>query len=191
MRTGDRFLLDDPMPGCNGQKLPAGEYSVMSMDMRAAKVRAEKTGREYWTLTQSLKDLPITAWRAKSMALRAGIGQQVAQEILRQIKAIDRHALMAWGAKNFVSSDTGDTIGYGKAGPGVWFDVKGPKFRGRIIIGLSPMDTYTVIAGTIRRPSIRTLDDIDKTPGTGWTIKKVVEDVYADSLVQVLDGIIG
>ena len=57
------------------------------------------------------------------------------------------------------------------------FDVRGPIFKGRIIILLMPTDTYTIIGGTIR--------------GTTWKIVHTKTDVYAEDLVSVIDKIVG
>ena len=48
---------------------------------------------------------------------------KVSDIILKQMNAIDRFALASWGAKNYVSSNNS-----------IQFDVKGSKFRGRVIV---------------------------------------------------------
>ena len=92
----------------------------------------------------------------------------IAKTIMAQIKTIDRMALMAWGAKNFIGSEDG-----------IAFDVNGPKHRGRITIKLNDMDLYDIQAGHMNR---RTFD---------WIVDAEESDVYVEDLVRFLDGIIG
>lgn len=103
----------------------------------------------------------------------------VAQTILSQIKAIDRRALPAWGAKDFVSSSSAANIGGVKVGHNGYLQmtVRGGKFMGKIIIGLSGLDLYDIAAFKIRLAEVK--------------LVKHVEGIYADQLVEVLDGIIG
>lgn len=92
---------------------------------------------------------------------------KVSQTIYDQIESLDRFAFASWGSKNFVGSD--------KA---LQFDVRGPKFKGRVIVTYDRgKDTYIVEFGNIRK-----LD---------WKLKKRIEPVFAQDLVNVLDGQIG
>lgn len=92
---------------------------------------------------------------------------RVGQTILKQIKAIDKWALDSWGAKKFVSSKDG-----------IQFDVRGPKFRGRVVITLDKLsDTYAVDFGNVRKLE--------------WVSKKLLQNVFAEDLVNVLDQQIG
>jgi len=94
---------------------------------------------------------------------------QIARTILEQIKYDDKWALMAYGAKNFTAlNESKDFQG------GIKFQVNGLKHKGTVIIQLKWIDTYTIIF-------------IDKK---GITMKEV-EDVYCDTLVDVLDYIEG
>lgn len=94
---------------------------------------------------------------------------QIARTILEQIKYGDKWALMAYGAKNFTAlNESKDFQG------GIKFQVNGLKHKGTVIIQLKWIDTYTIIF-------------IDKK---GITMKEV-EDVYCDTLVDVLDYIEG
>ena len=106
--------------------------------------------------------------------------ENTGETIYKQIKAMDPRALMAWGAKNLAVENgvNNGIIGYEHKNLGKFqFDARGPKFKGRIIIMLMPDDTYTVIAGVIRN--------------LNWSVKKIVEDVYVDVLIQVIDDIVG
>lgn len=92
---------------------------------------------------------------------------KVAKTILKQINAIDRFALASWGAKNYVSSD--DSI---------QFDVRGSKFRGRVIITYDRgPDTYVVELGQVRKLE--------------WKQKYMLKSVFAQDLVNVLDQQVG
>ena len=97
----------------------------------------------------------------------AASNPKVAKEILRQIKALDKWAFNAWGGKNKVFFDNG-----------IQFDVKGSKFRGKVIITLDRgNDTYSVELGNIRN-----LD---------WKSKRLIPNVFAGDLVNILDQHIG
>lgn len=92
---------------------------------------------------------------------------KVSDTILKQINAIDRFALPSWGAKNFVTDDKS-----------IKFDVKGSKFRGRVIITYDKgSDTYVIELGNVRK-----LD---------WKQKYMIKSVFAQDLVNVLDQHIG
>jgi hypothetical protein len=91
----------------------------------------------------------------------------VAKTILKQINAIDKWALQSWGAKNYVSSDKS-----------IQFDVRGSKFRGRVIITYDRgPDTYVVELGQVKN-----LD---------WKQKYMMKNIFAQDLVNVLDQQIG
>jgi hypothetical protein len=91
---------------------------------------------------------------------------KVGDKIIQQIKALDKNALMAYGARNYVSLKDG-----------IQFDVKGSKHKGRIIIRLNSQDLYDIEAGTIRM--------------FNYKVVKQVSDVSVENLVSVLDSIIG
>ncbi len=91
---------------------------------------------------------------------------RVSKIILNQINAIDRWALASWGSKNYVSSPNSLT-----------FDVRGSKFRGRVIIKLNKRDTYDIEFGTIRKME--------------YTIKQKTKGVFADQLVNAIDNVVG
>jgi len=92
---------------------------------------------------------------------------KVAKTILKQINAIDRFALPAWGAKNYVSSD--DSI---------QFDVRGSKFRGKVIITYDRgSDSYIIELGQVRKLE--------------WKQKYMIKSVFAQDLVNVLDQQVG
>lgn len=92
----------------------------------------------------------------------------VQQTILDQIKATDRWALGAWGARQLKAYGT--TLA---------FRVNGTKFkRGWIEVEyVEGLDTYTVRAIQIYKAERK--------------VKKEVDNVYCDMLVSVIDGIVG
>jgi len=96
---------------------------------------------------------------------------EIAKTIISQIQYADRSALMAWGAKKFVVQTNG-----------VMFQVNGLKFKGHVIVTLTPADTYTVELGkmNLRRNA--------KNPG--WNTVAKIEDVYCDNLMEIIDGAI-
>ena len=91
---------------------------------------------------------------------------RVSKIIMSQINAIDKWALSSWGAKNYISSHNILT-----------FDVRGSKFRGKVIIKLNKRDTYDIEFGTIRKME--------------YTVKHTDKTVYVEQLVNNLDNIIG
>ncbi len=114
----------------------------------------------------------------------------VAQIILQQIKSMDRNALAAWGAKNFVAGGRGElslglgpkmeksidykTLGY------IQMDVSGSAFKGRMYISLSPRDEYDLIFITKKRGEHMSYYDLHKE----------IEGVYVDNLIDVIDGVV-
>lgn len=100
---------------------------------------------------------------------------EIAKTILEQIKATDRAALMAWGARNFVSMSEGTFEGHGQLG-GIMFMVNGLKFRGKVVIRLMASDTYTIETGRIYKGE--------------WKRSRLVDDIYCDNLVDVIDALI-
>ena len=100
----------------------------------------------------------------------------VAETIVQQIRAIDRNALMAWGYKPLHCNEKGLT-----------FQVSGPKFKGRIQVDLNGRDLYDVKAIKITKKK-------DKNFGVFMPVAKThkeVGDVFVESLVSVIDGIVG
>lgn len=96
---------------------------------------------------------------------------KVADEILRQINSLDKWALTSWGAKNYLYF-------WNKSGDGIQFDVRGPKFKGRVLITYDRgSDTYVVDFGNVRKQE--------------WKLKNTIKPVFAQDLVNVLDGQIG
>jgi hypothetical protein len=92
---------------------------------------------------------------------------KVSETIYNQIESLDRFAFASWGSKNFVGSKDA-----------LQFDVRGPKFKGRVIITYDKgQDTYIVDFGNIRKLE--------------WKLKKRVKPVFAQDLVNVLDSQIG
>lgn len=102
---------------------------------------------------------------------------EVANTIRDQIKTLDRWALGAYAAKNFMGSNGFTNQGI-TVGPGLQFDVSGHKFKGRVLIGLNGSDLYDIYFVTIGK-SGKNLGKI--------TVKAETHDIYAEDLVTVLD----
>jgi len=92
--------------------------------------------------------------------------ERVSKIIMSQINALDKWALASWGAKNYVSSKNSLT-----------FDVRGSKFRGKVIIKLNKRDTYDIEFGTVRKME--------------YTVKQTVKGVFVEQLVNTVDQIVG
>jgi hypothetical protein len=94
---------------------------------------------------------------------------QIALTILNQIKYLDKYALMAWGAKQYVSlSECKDFQG------GVRFKVNGLTFKGWVKVELTWIDEYKV--SFINRKA---------------EVVKAYEGVYCDMLVDIIDYVEG
>lgn len=92
----------------------------------------------------------------------------IAQTILEQIKTIDRMALYAWGAKDFVNM--GDGLKFKTSGMTPW--------KGQVYIKYNyGRDLYEIQFFRVRKAEIK--------------VDKVLEDVYAEDLVCVIDSFVG
>lgn len=100
----------------------------------------------------------------------------IAQTIIAQIKASDRWALSAYGAREFVILSQDDKIN-----GGVMFRVNGINVKGKVRIELKYNDTYTIKFYKIRRKKGEYVPTV--------TLLKEFDDVYCDQLVQILDYI--
>jgi hypothetical protein len=88
-----------------------------------------------------------------------------AETIFRQITTLDRYALHAWGAKDFVNM--GDGLKFKTSGMASWKGYVYVKYdRG--------LDLYNVIFAKIRK--------------SDWVVQKEVHGVYFDQLVSVIDA---
>ena len=92
---------------------------------------------------------------------------EIANTIINQINAIDRFALGAYGAKNFIAYEESE-----RYDGGLSFDVNGLNFQGKVYVMLNWLDEY----------EIRFVDENQITV-------KEVKGVYCDMLVDVLDFI--
>jgi hypothetical protein len=102
---------------------------------------------------------------------------QIAQTILEQIKASDKMALWAWGAKKFVALDTGRAeLGGDTQLGGVKFSVNGLKYNGTVMVRLMANDTYTVEIGRPYKGQFK--------------VKSKLEGVYCDMLADIIDGLV-
>ena len=95
--------------------------------------------------------------------------KDIANTILQQIKYADRLALAAYGARNFIPLPE-CKIFQG----GLKFQCNGLRHRGTVVIQLKWIDIYVVSFLT-----------------TNGKVDKVVQNVYCDELVSVLDYIEG
>lgn len=100
---------------------------------------------------------------------------EIANTILDQIRATDRMALWAWGAKDFVALNGSSETNRVSLG-GIQFKVSGMKHKGTVIVNLMANDTYTVVIGNVRKGE--------------WKVKSSTDDVYCDNLMEVIDGLI-
>lgn len=91
---------------------------------------------------------------------------RVSKIIMSQINALDKFALASWGAKNYISSPNSLT-----------FDVRGSKFRGKVIIKLNRRDLYDIEFGTIRKME--------------YTVKQTTKGVFVEQLVNSIDNVVG
>ncbi|WP_282125624.1 hypothetical protein [Marinifilum flexuosum] len=90
----------------------------------------------------------------------------VAKIIIDQILCLDKSALMAWGAHDYVVLDSDS-----KQEGGIMLTVNGLKFQGQVEIRLQWNDTYT----------IRFLQNDTEI--------KRSENVYCDQLIEIIDWI--
>lgn len=92
----------------------------------------------------------------------------LAQTILYQIKTLDPMALFAWGAKNLVSMEDG--LKFQTSGMTPW--------KGHVYVKyVYGRDLYEVQFFRIRKGEIK--------------MDEVIEDVYAEDLVRMIDGFVG
>jgi hypothetical protein len=99
--------------------------------------------------------------------------KEVANTIREQIKTLDPRAMWAWGVKQFAYSAKG--LGSLNIVISGCTKVKGKAF---VEITLMPNDTYTINVYKI-------------TSKYDTKTIKIVEDVYCDMLVDVIDDILG
>ena len=93
----------------------------------------------------------------------------IAQTILDQIRTLDTWALNAWGAKNLTKTST-DGLQFKSSGMTKW--------KGFVTIELDRgSDTYTVSFQRIRKMELIT--------------DKLIRDVYAMDLINVIDAQVG
>jgi hypothetical protein len=91
-----------------------------------------------------------------------------AQIILSQLKAIDPMALYAWGAKNLVNM-----------GDGLKFQTSGmTPYKGQVYVKYNEgKDLYEIKFFRMKKSEIK--------------VDKVVEDVYAEDMVAIIDRFVG
>lgn len=91
----------------------------------------------------------------------------VATTIRDQIRTLDRMALWAWGAKDFIGSN--DSLQFTVGGMTRW--------KGKVIVRLNGKDLYDV--RFFRSRGTKVIEDV------------VTPDVYAEDLVNIIDGKVG
>ena len=92
----------------------------------------------------------------------------VAKTILSQIRAIDPMATFAWGAKDFVNM--GDGLKFRTSGMTPW--------KGHVYVKYNyGTDLYEIQFYRVRKAEIK--------------MDKVLEDVYAEDLVRLIDDFVG
>lgn len=93
---------------------------------------------------------------------------QIAKTILNQIKALDKMALFAWGAKEFVAMNDG-----------LKFKTSGMvKWKGYVYVHYNEgTDLYDVEFAQIRKFE--------------WKRRSMVEGVYVEDLVRIIDEQVG
>ena len=92
----------------------------------------------------------------------------VAKTILSQIRAIDPMAMFAWGAKNLV--DMGEGLKFQTSGMTPW--------KGHVYVKYNyGTDLYEIQFFRIRKGAIK--------------MYKVLEDVYTEDLVRLIDDFVG
>lgn len=91
-----------------------------------------------------------------------------AQIILSQIKAIDPMALFAWGAKDLINM--GDGLKFKTSGMTPW--------KGYVYIKYDEgKDLYEIQFFRFRKMDVK--------------MDKIVQDVYAEDMVNIIDGFVG
>ena len=105
------------------------------------------------------------------MKVKNTIELEIANTIKRQIMVQSPHALMSYGAKNFVALGETD-----KRHAGLQFQTSGFNHKGLVVISLAFNDTYTIETVKIRAGKVKVCDSYD--------------DVYFDQMVEVLDHMI-
>ncbi len=99
--------------------------------------------------------------------IEIGFNGQVAKTILSQIKASDKMAMFAWGAKNLIDIEDG-----------LMFNSSGMvKNKGYITIKLNGNDLYDVTFGKVLKFEYEELVR--------------VEDVFVENLVETVDKMVG
>lgn len=164
----------------------AGTMTLTQKQIKRLKKSQENQQRTRERLRQiaqeSLVRRPLPAlerYRGKNVRTESVeyLTEGVAEVILKQIKAsMNMIDYLGMGMKNVFSfKQDQEFIGTKATGPGVQFDVRG-HWKGRVIIRLSPGDTYTIIFGRVR-----------KKKGTPtWIVDKEIAGIYADQLGTLL-----
>lgn len=102
---------------------------------------------------------------------------QISKTILNQITTLTpRSVFWSWGASAFRSiKENQIDLGHDYYA-GILFYVRGLLHKGQVTVTLTPMDTYTVTIGNLRKGNM--------------SIKKQIEDVHFPELPSILDSLI-
>jgi len=99
---------------------------------------------------------------------------QIANTILSQIRAGGVQAMMCWGFRSPKAFGP-QHFGEGHNG-GVFFQVSGFKWKGKVMVKLMLNDTYRVELGTLRKGV--------------WKCKEAVDGIYCDMLTTTIDSMV-
>ena len=95
--------------------------------------------------------------------------QQIAETIMQQIRATDKWAMGAWGARErVILNQTSERRG------GLMFRVSGSKLRGKVTIELTYLDTYNVTSYRFRNHQAH--------------VVSAATDIYCDRLMDTVNS---
>lgn len=94
------------------------------------------------------------------------------KEIYNQLRTLGQTEMWSWGARSFKVFNEKNFTDIGHLG-GLFFQVSGHLFKGKVMIRLAGNDTYTIDFGTLRSGVFKS--------------KKQITDVYFDQMVDIID----
>lgn len=127
---------------------------------------------------ETVKEATVTTVQSKESSL-------IGKTIVSQINGLDKHALTAWGAKNFITTNSTALPNNKVIGPGIQFDVRGGKFKGRILIGLNSYDLYDIALLRIMTTAQAMMNN------SVVRVASYATDIGVENLVTYLDSVIG
>lgn len=96
----------------------------------------------------------------------------IANTILNQLNTLGRTQMWSWGARNFKAFSE-NTFNETPHQGGLFFQVSGYKFKGKVRIRLGYDDLYVIDFGTLRKGVFKT--------------KKQYEGIFFDQMVDIID----